>query len=551
MEPKGKKTSKKRPEKYFQLPEKVETISWGDSAALAAKLKGTNVVQLVDEQLQSCRALLRDPGVQELCVLEPSETPKHRAVRMMLALKADIRALHKRRSGTFHDTKLLEMTLSQTPTENDPEEALLSSLLELLNRREHLLTDLAKHLLENKMKNDAKSGIASRETVATHGVSVDADDMDHTCSEDLRLALHVFDHCETTQRVVANLVKVPQKKPPLLENLFDNVVPSIAKPPPPQQRERVELTPTELKDFKCRTLADERERLEREGARLASENGRMKDTITRLQMELSKAETFAKTEIESVLPRVRDAETKSAEMHDKVKKQTLNVDLMSSFVRENVEKAAQLNKRLATKHETDRKLAEALDVAMADLKKMEDLAERRGRIAKVAIVAKNELHNRNTGLKGEIEALLKKQDDLLDHSLARQAIVDVLAAIKSAEDADALALQNELEAYQNKIADLQAHDRTREQELTALNKRFSAMYSTGITPEKQLAFADLERRYSHTKDLLKQEQIKVTDLEAKVFELQLAVGAQPDSGAPTPAGASDDDDDDALSEADY
>ena len=79
--------------------------------------------------------------------------------------------------------------------------------------------------------------------------------------------------------------------------------------------------------------------------------------------------------------------------------------------------------------------------------------------------------------------------------------------------------------WKAKSANIQSEYNERDLEFGALNRRFAAMFENGMTTEKQHEFARMESDLQNTRSHNREQHLKIQELEARVFELELTMGS--------------------------
>jgi hypothetical protein len=281
----------------------------------------------------------------------------------------------------------------------------------------------------------------------------------------------------------------------------------------------------EEREVMIRRITLQCEELQRENTQILTENGRLIDTVSVLEMSLTEVKMHGSREMNVLAPRVQELEYSTEALVGKVKRNTLDVDLMAGLVRKHLKTATQLSTEIKLKAKIDLKASEDLAQTKSELYKMSKLAMRRGRVASIAMSACRTVQNEKKQGTDRLNKLWEGTTTLHLQTEAKQAIIDTQIAQIQRLRRKLESANNRTEECADKSALLQIRYEERNLEFEILQRRFEAMFENGMTAEKQKEFATVKLNLHNARAHTKEQHQKIQELEARIFELELTMGS--------------------------
>lgn len=513
------------------------------------------VNSLAEKQAHAWRTLNPDSFSQQNGELqgEHQQSVAKRSMQAVIALKTEIRALHKleihesqnREEYSAEDAqRQLEHSLSQFDVGPREEtkgcEEWLEMLLQLLATRKQLSVGLSGRALLQRREFEAAIGCAP-----INKATEEHDDSRIFGADEVLFEARLYESLSATQQLLVSLfetrpdsIKRARDAAPLLEvmaqvhqqpianveglrtendalqqNASCEQMASAEHSKPESTRGRTDLA--------IKRLTNRCSELERDNANLLSEKGRLGDMVRSLQAQVYDAQHEAQDHIAQLGPRVARAEVETAELIQRARKATLDVSLIADVVRQKLKQATELEDQLDSLQNRDKDLAMRLEASEDAVAKLERLAERRQRIALVAVNARDQINQARRYSEAQLKAALTQRSMAIDRS-------EALLAISGAKDIAALRLKKDCNAkltnqdqLRSTIDDLQRQARMRENDFLALNRRFAAVYADGMTAERRAELSEVRSKLDvAAQHILKLESTNKA-LESRIFELEL------------------------------
>lgn len=508
------------------------------------------VTLLAEDQAQLWRTLHPDTLSQQEHQSKHKQAVAKRSKHAVLALKADIRALHKLERdegqlGDFHSEEdahhQLEQMLSHfdvgSPEETKGCDEWLEMLLQLLATRKQLSIGLSGRANLRQREFEAAVGCAPiNKSAELH------DDSGTFSTDEVLLEARLYENLLATQQLLVSLfetqpdsIKQACDAARLLKVMtqYEQAVADIdilrtendALRQNCEQVAAVEHSKAEAtrgrSDVVIRRLTNRCSELERTNAGLMSEKGRLGDLVRSLQAQVYDARHEAKDHVAQLGPRVARAEVETAELVQRARKAALDISLIADVVRQKLKQATELQDQLDRVQNRDKDLTMRLAVSEDAVAKLERLAERRQRIALIAVNARDQINQARRCSEAELKAALTKLSMAIDRTRA-------LLVICGAKDVAALRLATDLKAtltdqeqLRSTIDELQRQVQTREEEFLALNRRFTAVYGDGMTAERRAELSEVRSKLDVATQHIVQLERTNKALESRIFELEL------------------------------